>query len=551
MDSNEIAGEPRARGLAASPDLWVIAAWFVFAAAGGFLRRDFTGDGVRHLGAIASGAGLHLGEPRWLLFPGLLYLLMRPFVVLGLAPTVESLTRVMMGATLLAATAYMLALRACLVAARVDVRRRAAALALAGLSAAFFVASTDLMEPIYGASLIVCTLAWAARRVARVGSTAAEHRRALLVTVAAIALAALTYQGLVLAVGLLPLVFPREVLRDRRALVLSLAILACVPIVMIGGLVLAGNSVPHALKRALQGEENGLYRNFLKHSGPLSRVLPLVGGPPQGIVNLQDFRGFNGLLAGLRGGPGRSEALWTLARFALGGGIVLAGLLAALRRKDRGLLIAFAVMMILPLVRYQQYGYIKFYIFMAVLVAYGAARARPAVVAVLAVVLLSLSVKPMLSSVPEELAVYHEHEALYAQVGPRSCWVTPAWVPPHFFLWPGRICGVLATLASGHGETEDDVVAAAHAATTTCLEACFCDSSAVFTDDMTEASSENLAISARQFQYTVFDLGELVLPTARAERVSPAGASKPVLRYPVADQRRICERLTRARATAP
>jgi hypothetical protein len=269
------------------------------------------------------------------------------------------------------------------------------------------------------------------------------------------------------------------------------------------------------------------------------------------VVYLQDFRGFNSMLAGLRGGPDRSEALWSLFRFVLGGGIVLAGLLAALRRKDRGLLIAFAVMMILPLARHQQYGYLKFYIFMAVLIAYGAARARPAVVAVLAVALLWINVKPRLSSVPEGLAHYHQHAATYAQVGPRSCWVTPAWVPPYFFLWPGRICGVLATLASGHGQTEHDVVAAAHASTTSCLEACFCESSAVFTDDMTEVSAQDLVTLGQTFQYTALDLGDLVVSTARAERLSPAGASKPILRYPLAEQQRICGVLTRARAAAP
>ena len=554
MDSNDVAGEPSARGprLAASPDLWVIAAWFAVVAAAGFARRDFTGDGVRHLWAIVAGDGPHLGEPRWILFPGLLYLLLRPFVVVGLAPTVESLTRVMMGATVLAGTAYMLGLRACLVAAHVPERRRAAALALAGASSGLFLASTDLMEPIFGAALVVCALGWAARRVARMGSTAAEHRRALLVAVAAIALAALTYQGLVLALGLLPLVFPREVLRDRRALALSLAILACVPIFMLGGLALTGDSVPHALKRALQGEENPLYRSFLRRPGPMPRVVALVAGPPNGLATLVTFHGFNGLFASLRGGPGRSEALSTLVRFAWGGGIVLAGLLAALRRKDRGLLVAFAAMMILPVVRCHQYSYIKFYIFMAVLVAYGAARARPAIVGVMAVGLLWLNVKPTLATAPAGLADYHEHATVYAQQGPRSCWVTSAWVPTYYFLWPGRICGVLTTLSGGHGEVERDVVTAAHVATTSCLEACFCDSSAVLTDDLTDpAGAGNLAGLARQFQYTDFDLGELIEPAARAERVSPAGASTPIYRYPLADQRRICEGLTRARAAPP
>jgi hypothetical protein len=68
---------------------------------------------------------------------------------------------------------------------------------------------------------------------------------------------------------------------------------------------------------------------------------------------------------------------------------------------------------------------------------------------------------------------------------------------------------------------------------------------------MTEPAAEDLTALARQFRYTAFDLGELVVPAARAERLSPAGATTPIYRYPPADQRRICERLSRAVAAPP
>jgi hypothetical protein len=109
------------------------------------------------------------------------------------------------------------------------------------------------------------------------------------------------------------------------------------------------------------------------------------------------------------------------------------------------------------------------------------------------------------------------------------------------------VCGVLARLASGHGQTEAEVEQAARGSLSECLDACFCRSSGVYFDDMTEAAAPLLAASAQQFKYTAFDLGELVLPEARAERVSGPGAP-PVFRYPPADQRRVCESLTGALA---
>lgn len=553
MESPAAGNEPTraGRSLADAPDLWLIAAWWVLVLFLGFARWDYTGDGLRHLSPIVGGGGPRLGEPRWLLFPAFLYALLRPFVVVGIAPDVGALARVMMGATAVAAGAYMLALRSCLIAARVDERRRAAALALAGATAGLLLASTDLMEPIFGATLVVCVLGWAATRIARPVASAEERRRALVVAVAAIALAALLYQGLVLALGLLPLVFPREALRDRRAQVYALLIVAAVPVVMLGALLLSGDTLTHALERALRGEENVLYTTYMKKSGVTPRLVALVGGPPQGLAVVSGFHGFNGLLASLRGGgPDRVQSLRTLATFGFGGLIVALGVFAAVRRRDFVVLFAFGVMMLLPVVRCQQYGYLKYYIFMAVIVAFAAARARPALVAGLAVALLLLNTGPTIASLPTRVRDHREQLAAYGRADVRSCWMATGWTPPYSYAWPGSVCGVLAALASGHGQTEREVVAVAHAAMTSCLDTCFCRSSGVFMNDMTEEAVPLLAASAQQFQYGVFDLGQLVLPAVHAERVSSPGGSSLVYRYPAADQRRICESVTRAREAA-
>jgi len=552
MEPSRPSGEggARARDLRA-PDVGVIAAWWLVVLALGFLRTDYTGDGLRHLPPILAGSGPHLGEPRWLLFPALLYGLLRPFVALGLATSAAGLARVMMGATVLAGLGYMLALRACLVARGFDARHRAAALALAGATAGILLPSSDLMEPIFGAAIVVGGLAWAARRAWAPGATPADHRRALLVAVGAITAAALVYQGLVLALGLVPLVVPREALRDRRGLLLAALILAIVPVTMVGTLVAAGNGVGHAVGRALQGEENHFYSSFLKKSGLSARVVPVLAGPPQGLVALGDFRGFNGLIASLRGGPGRREALETLATLGFAALLVWVGVAAAARRRDIAVLLAFASLLILPVVRCQQYGYLKFYIFLPVVAAFAAAPARPLVTGAAALALLVLNTGTTFANLPAERRVAREQAAVYAEAGPRSCWLTTAWIPRYSFRWPGKTCAVLGSLGSAGGATDAEVLAAGHAALTGCLEACFCQSSSVLTEDMTTVGAgPAMADSARQFRYTAFDLQQLLLPPSRAEVASAAGALVPVFRYSAPDQRRLCESVTHARANA-
>jgi hypothetical protein len=319
---------------------------------------------------------------------------------------------------------------------------------------------------------------------------------------------------------------------------------------MIGALMLSGDTASHALARALKGEENVLYASWNRKPGLGSRAIALVAGAPAGLVYLTEFHGFNGVLANLRGGPGRLLAIETLGLFGLGVALVVAAGISAVRRRDGALLFAFGVMMLLPVVRSGQYGYLKFYIFMAVIAAFAAVRARPALVASAAVALVLANAGPIVLSLKPARRDYREDSKVYARAGAQSCWVTTAWIPRFNFRWPGQVCGVLAQLASGHGQTEAEVEDMARASLTACLDQCFCRSSGVYFDEMSESAEPWLTLLAKQFRYTTFDLEQLMLPAARAERVSEADGP-PIYRYPTADQRRICEGLTRARAATP
>jgi hypothetical protein len=536
------------RAAGAAPDLLVIAGWWALIITIGFLRKDFTGDGVRHLPAVLGSARLHLGEPRWLFFPAFLYVLLRPAVALGFVHNIEGLTRVMMAATVAAAGAYLLAVRACMVALGIAPGRRAIALAAAGGSAGLLLSATDLQEPIFGATLVAAGLAIAARRAAAPGASADDCRRALVVAVAAVALATLLYQGLALGLGLIPLVIPSRTLRDRRALAQGALILAAVPLVMIGALATSGNSIGHAVARAALAEENPLYRSYLEKPGFTPHLVALVAGPPHGVVTLGEHQGFHGVLANLRITARRWPALQVLLRLGFSMALLTAGAIAAWRRRDWPLLGSFAALLVLPvLFRVQEYGYIKFYVLLPIVLAIGAARAPAIVAAAVAALMLGLNAGPLLGGLPAQRRLYGERIEAYSRADARSCWLTTAWIPAFSFRWPGAVCPILGSLAAGSGENAARVAAGARSTLTACLEDCFCRSSGVFTDDMTETARPLVADSARHFAYTEVDLEALVLPVQQAQLASRIGSKPPVYRYPPDEQRRRCELLSHHR----
>jgi hypothetical protein len=536
---------PAKRIVTTHPDLVVLSIWWGLVIAIGFIRKDFTGDGVRHLGHIVTSDRPSLGAARWLLFPVFLYGILRPTVWLGLVHDVESLTRAMMAVTVVAAGVYGLALRACLRSVGVPASRRAAALAVALCSAGLFFAAIDLMEPIFGAALIMCGLAFAARRTNSVEVTGEQRRRGVLLAVTAIAIATLSYQGLILGLGLIPLVVPKQAWRDRTLLIEATAILAGMALLMWGILVWDGLGLAQAVKQLVRGADNPAYATFMKKPGILSYIVAVVAGPPQGLITLGDFHGFNGIIAGLKTPGQRRAGLEMLARFGLGTGVLVVGVGTAFRRRDCALLIGLGTLLLLPLLRRQQYGYIKFWILLPPLLAFGASRAATWIATAVALLFFALNVPATLAALPAGNRSYRDHMQAFAKADARSCWLTSAWVPPYFFRWPGQICPILGTLSEDTGDDPAAILTASRRALTVQLQDCFCRSSAVFTDDMLEKNRPVLTSSAEHFGYSDVDLTALTLGEAQGTALS---RTTPIVwTYPKSLQRRLCEVVMEAR----
>ena len=85
----------------------------------------------------------------------------------------------------------------------------------------------------------------------------------------------------------------------------------------------------------------------------------IFAGPPQGVAQLPDFTGLNAILA-----TSHDPALWTLAVVqivGLGLGVAVVGLalINVLRHREFSLLLAFASILVLPVMLHAQYAYVK------------------------------------------------------------------------------------------------------------------------------------------------------------------------------------------------
>jgi hypothetical protein len=441
------------------------------------------------------------------------------------------------------AIGYLVALRSILQSMGASEHSRAAALALAGVSAPLLTLGTDILEPLSAAAIAVIGLGYAAAG----RPDAPDARRRILVAVAAIALGGLVYESVILAIGLLPLVVPlRELVRPRTALPAAM-ILAIVPVVMIGLLVMNGDSLAHAATRAALGAENPLNRSFLRRPGLAQHVVALFAGPPQGVLKMDEFSGFNRVLAQLSDPNARGAAIWTLVLFLLGGVIVAVLMFAAARARAWWVLVGFATLLVpLVLLQPQYYGYLKFYILFPVVLAVAAVHLPARVAGTIALIVALINVPARVDGLIQERAFARVVTPVYEAAGTEACWVTDAWVPPLHMRWRGQICGI-GTLLLGTGEDVNRLLATQRRALTECLEACFCRSSEVLTDNMTSDRRSVVQQQATTFGFDRIAIDDLLLRPGEGETLTPG--DRPIQRYRPDRQRQVCDAI-RARSAA-
>lgn len=494
-------------------------------------RRDFLGDGVRHLPAALSSAP-HLGEARWLLFPTILFFLVRPLASLGVVQGAEAAIQPFLWASVASGALFLFSLRAWLRAECDDSARRAAALLLAGSCAPFLTLFSDISEPQVAAAIALAGLAYA--RVRR--DDPARAQAGALVAIGAIASAALIYQGTILALGMLPLVTSRDTLTRRRVLGALGAAILLVPAVILTAQIAAGIPPALAVATTAGGERNPLARSFMVSSAPTKYVAALVAGPPQGIVAIRDFGGLSALLTALNEPDAQAASLAAanVSRLLLGCVIVWTLFAAGARHREWQVLAAAGILLILPVLRNQQYAYPKFFVLWPVPVALLALRHRARIVAFAALIVLVSNVWLLAESVRRGRRMYSSVHQSYQHATPTTCWLTSGWAPPLWYLWPGTTTNILGILATGTDPAVQSRLL------TQSLRRCFCESGAVWTDT-TGGDSANVASLSRHFDYSAVDLTTILLPVAPAE----SGAVAPGVHvYPQPARERVCGAVT-------
>ena len=490
-------------------------------------RRDFLGDGVRHLSAALSSPP-HVGEARWLLFPSLLYFLVRPFAALGLVQDVEAAIQPFLWASVASGALFLFSLRAWLRAECGNSAQRAAALLLAGSCAPFLALFSDIAEPQIAAAIAVAGLAYA--RVQR--DNPARAQAGAFVAIGAIVSAALIYQGMILALGMLPLVTSHDTLARRRVLGALGAAVLLVPAVILTAQIAAGLPPAAAVATTVGGERNPLTRSFMASPSPAKYVAALVAGPPQGVVAIRNFSGLSALRTALNESDARSVALAAAnaSRLMLGCVLVWVLFAAGVRNREWRIIAAAGIILILPVLRNQQYAYPKFFILWPVPMALLALRHRARLVGAAALIVLLSNVWLLAEHVRGGRLIYTSVHQAYQTATPSTCWFTSGWASPLWYLWPGTTTNVLGTLATGIDPAVQSRLL------TRSLRRCFCESDAVWTDT-TERDGASVASLARHFDYSAVDLTTVLLPSASVE---PLAVASGVHVYPEPGRERIC-----------
>jgi len=490
------------------------------------VRRDFLGDGVRHLPSILASRP-SFGEPRWLLFPPLAWAWVRALSVAGMVTGARSAIQALLWMCVASGIAFLFGIRSWLQLEDTNGARRAAALLLAGSCAPVLILFSDVAEPQVAAAIVASGLACArARRD--------DPNRAwsgALIASAAIGVAALIYQGAILALGMLPLVVSLDTVGARRVFAAAGASVVVVFGVLIAAQLSVGTAPRTAFATAFGGERNPLTRSLMARPSLAKYVVAIVAGPPQGIVALENFSGIPALGSALARGNGqaRQPAILNVSRLLLGCvvvGILLAG---GVRTASWRVLGGLAVLLALPVWRNEQYGYPKFFILWPIPVALLAVRCRTRTIVLAAVAVLISNASIVARDVRRGRELVAAVQADYARATPATCWFTSGWSPPVSYLWPGTTVPVLGVLATGN----DPVVQAS--ALTVAIRRCFCESDAVWTDISTR-DADVLTSIARHFDYTSIDLASVLVDSSGTSPPSRLGAHT----YSDQDQRRAC-----------
>jgi hypothetical protein len=187
--------------------------------------------------------------------------------------------------------------------------------------------------------------------------------------------------------------------------------------------------------------------------------------------------------------------------------MVVMGAIVVVRRKDWRIAIALTGILMLPVLR--GYAYLKLYGLMPIVVALVAAVSPPAIVFGAGAIVGSFNATYLARDIARYRKMARDIAPVYESAGPSACWLTTAWGPP-VFGWPGSMCSMSKVLTDAHTDQVATMIDENNAAMVESFRSCFCDSSAVYTDDLTDSSRESVVALAKYYRFAGFDLTQLL-----------------------------------------
>jgi hypothetical protein len=178
---------------------------------------------------------------------------------------------------------------------------------------------------------------------------------------------------------------------------------------------------------------------------------------------------------------------------------------------------------------------------MPVVIALVASVSSPAIVLGAGAIVGTFNLTYLARDIGRDRQLAHDISSLFAETNRSACWLTSGWGPP-IFGWPGSTCSMSQVLTAADSDQLETMIARNNQKMTASLRRCFCDSSAVYTDDVTLAWQERVADLASHFRFAGVDLRELLwTPSKGAIAFERDGIV--IYTYSRLEQSEICDRL--------
>ena len=515
------------------PDIMLILFLSCVMAVLGTYRPDYAGDGLRHLAPILGSSFPALGEPRWVLFPALLFCVLKPLALLGLIDTPARAAQAFAIFNAVCGGLYLLCLRRWL--HKLIPVRRAIILFLVAGTFTFLSLATNTVEPTAAALIAVAGLT-----CARYCPTLTDRGR-LTVAVGAIAIAGLVYQGLIFALFLLPATLPPACYASRQGLVRILAITALVPLAVIGLLTFAGDSPTNAARRFVQGEANPLSSSLYSQRSLKNLVGVAIVGPAYALNSIPELRGLSGSLAMLRERATVVDALVGLLPWLVGAGALVVTLVLLVLGSHYAVLVAFGGMMALPMIRMSQYAYVKYYSLLPLLMVLAVVRLVPrsGLLALLGMLFFASNLSQYMADRTAAQAFRARIVSeLLPQVPREACFLTNGWGPP-LPDWRGPSLAWLHILEGGNAGNMNDLRAANASLLRRRLKQMFCGCTVVVTDAFTRTNVTALTQQLDYFGLSGVPISSLVVGAPEQSRIF-AASNVSVYRFSDQERQRAC-----------